>query len=120
MSHKETMIPSLPEGMKPREVLKFYDTISGNLTDQGTIHVHWWTHRQNPSVCWICDMITLISKVLVLAFEINTKSSVDMMTNVSLDAVSDSEIEFPNKDDENYNEPEYDIIDSDSVEETEA
>lgn len=101
------MIPDLPEGMNHRDTLKFYDTLSGNLTDQGTIHVHWWTHRQNPSVCWICDLITLQSKVLVLAFEINTKSPVDIQTNLSQDIDSEPEIENLNVDDENYNEPEY-------------
>jgi len=105
------MIPDLPDGMSEFEVLKFYDTLSGNLSDQSTIHVHWWTHRQNPSVCWICDIITLISKILELTMSKYTKPTVDIMTSDSLDEVSDSEIEFPNLDDESYNEPEYDIID---------
>ena len=105
------MIPDLPDGMSDFEVLKFYDTLSGNLTDQSTIHVHWWTHRQNPSVCWICDTITLISKILELAMAKYTKSSVDIMTSDSLDEVSDSEIESLNKDEESYNEPEYDTVD---------
>ena len=107
------MIPDLPDGMQPLEVLKFYDTLSGNLTDQGSIHVHWWTHRQNPSVCWICDLITLISKVLSIEFEINTKSTVDIMTNEVNDEDSETEIEFPNKDDEDYNEPEFDVSEED-------
>ena len=61
-------------------------------------------------------MITLIAKVLNVQFEINTKSTVDMMTNVSLNAVSDSEIEFPNIDDEAYNEPEYEVVDDETME----
>ncbi len=110
------MIPDLPDGMSDFEVLKFYDTLSGNLTDQSTIHVHWWTHRQNPSVCWICDTITLISKILELAMAKYTKSSVDIMTSDSLDEVSDSEIESLNKDEESYNEPEYDTVDDQDLE----
>ncbi len=106
------MIPDLPEGMSPFEVLKFYDTLSGNLTDQSTIHVHWWTHRQNPSVCWICDISTLISKILVVAMSKYTKSTVDIETNDSLDEEFDSEIESNfNEELENYNEPEYDVVD---------
>ncbi len=108
------MIPDLPGNMSEFDVLKFYDTLSGNLSDQGTIHVHWWTHRQNPAVCWICDIITLISKILELTMSKYTKSTVDIMTSDSLEEDSDSEIEFPNKDDETYNEPEFDIIDDQS------
>ena len=108
------MIPDLPDGMSPFEVLKFYDTLSGNLTDQSTIHVHWWTHRQNPSVCWICDISTLISKILDIAMQKYTKSSVDIMTNDSLNEDSDSEIEY-NTDEESVRGsivPEYDTVDS--------
>lgn len=106
------MIPELPEGMGIRQLLMFYDTLSGNLSDQSTIHKNWHTHRGNPSTCWICDQTTLLSKVLTLAFKINTKSSVDIMTNEEqYDSDSESEIENLNKDDETYNEPEFDICD---------
>ncbi len=104
------MIPTLPEGMSDLETLKFYDTLSGNLTDQSTIHVHWWTHRQNPSVCWICDLATLITKILDIAIPKNTKSTVDIGTYESQEEDSDSEIETID-DGENYNEPEYEIED---------
>jgi len=109
------MIPDLPEGMNDRDVLKFYDTLSGNLSDQSTIHKNWHTHRGNPSVCWICDMTTLLSKVLDIAFQINTKSTVDTETNEDQnDLDSDTEIEL-NINDETVtdNEPEYDIVDED-------
>jgi len=113
------MIPDLPDGMSELEILKFYDTLSGNLSDQSTIHVHWWTHRQNPSVCWICDMTTLISKVLVLAMGKYTKSTVDIMTSDSLEEDSEPEIETNyNVDDESYNEPEYEVEEG-SMERTE-
>ncbi len=101
------MIPTLPEGMSDEDTLAFYDTLSGNLTDQSTIHVHWWTHRQNPSVCWICDMVTLLSKILDLSHPINTKSSVDIVTQLSPEEDSDSEIESYNHDDESDRVPEY-------------
>ncbi len=105
------MIPTLPPSISDTERDEFYATLAGNLSDQSSIHVHWHTHRQNPSVCWICDMNTLLS----MAF--NTKSSLDMVTESSSDDESDSEIE----DDENevltvgdkYNEPEYNTDDED-------
>ncbi len=106
------MIPDLPEGMDEFQMLKFYDTLSGNLSDQSTIHVNWHTHRGNPSVCWICDMTTLLSRVLVLAMDKYTKSTVDSKIEQAEDETdSDSEIENLNIDDERT--PEYDVEDSD-------
>ncbi len=110
------MIPQLPNGMLPGDVLDFYDKLSGNLSDQATIHTHWWTHRQNPSVCWICDMVTLISRILDIAQDKYTKSTVDMETVESsgLDEDSDTEIEKDIYDEPvTSNEPEYDVVDDD-------
>ncbi len=96
-----SMIPDLPDGVSTLDSLKFYSTLAGNLSDQSSIHVNWHTHRQNPSVCWICDMNILISKILLATSDI-TKSSLDMETESSSDNESDSEIEDTsfNKDDE--------------------
>ncbi len=109
------MIPDLPEGMLQQDILDFYDKLSGNLTDQATIHVHWWTHRQNPSVCWICDVITLISKILDIAQSRNTKSTVDIETVESPEPLSDLDSESEIEDNFNHNdepstEPEYDVV----------
>ncbi len=112
------MIPDLPEGMLPGAVLDFYAKLAGNLSDQATIHVHWWTHRQNASVCWICDMVTLLSKVIDLQDEINTKSPVDMMTVESTSPDSDSEPEIEKElydEDVSSNEPEYDVVEEKDV-----
>ena len=114
------MIPDLPPGMSPLDELKFYETLSGNLSDQSTIHVHWWTHRQNPSVCWICDYPILLSKILDITQQIISKSPVDIRTSKSQEEDSDSEIESLNKNEEiefdqsdPYNEPEYEVVDDD-------
>ncbi len=98
------MIPELPITVSDRENLNFLSTIAGNLSDQSSVHVNWHTHRQNPSVCWICDLNTLVSKVLYY-----TKSSLDMETELSSEDVSDSEIESLNTNEEGV--PEYDIAD---------
>ncbi len=109
------MIPDLPEGMQESDVLDFYDKLSGNLTDQSTIHVHWWTHRQNPSVCWICDMVVLLSKILDISQGKYTKSTVDIETYESSEEDSDSEIEHQNVDEEIPSTvPEYEVEDADS------
>lgn len=96
--------------MSDAATLEFYDTLSGNLSDQSSIHTNWHTHRGNPSICWICDQTTLLSMVITLAFKINTKSTVDIETDEEqCDSEFDTEIEEMslNKDDETYNEPEY-------------
>ncbi len=96
------MIPTLPSNVSDKDQLEFLSTLAGNLADQSTIHTNWHTHRQNPSVCWICDLNVLVSKILYY-----TKSSLDMVTESSSDNESDSEIEIEsfNKDEEGI--PEY-------------
>ncbi len=101
------MIPDLPPSVSDLERLDFYASLAGNLSDQSSIHVHWHTHRQNPSVCWICDLNILISKILRIETD-NTKSSLDMETELSSESDSDAEIENDlNHSDEP--EPEYDV-----------
>ncbi len=98
------MIPDLPANVSDKDNLNFLSTIGGNLADQSSIHVNWHTHRQNPSVCWICDLNTLVSKILYY-----TKSTLDMETELSSEDDSDSEIETLNTNEEAV--PEYDIED---------
>ncbi len=98
------MIPELSPSVSDRENLDFLSTLAGNLSDQSSVHVNWHTHRQNPSVCWICDMNTLISKILYY-----TKSSLDMVTQSSSEDVSNSEIESNITDEDP--QPEYETLD---------
>ncbi len=102
------MIPDLPEGISDEQLLDFYAKLAGNLADQSTIHIRWWTHRQNPSVCWICDMHTITSKILDITDRLITKSSIDMETSSNQENDSDAEIEM-NYDEENV--PEYEVVD---------
>jgi len=82
------MIPTLPSSVSDKDQLEFLSTLAGNLSDQSSIHINWHTHRQNPSVCWICDLNVLVSRILFY-----TKSSLDMETEISSDDESDTEIE---------------------------
>lgn len=110
------MIPDLPPSVTNDDRLEFYSALVGNLSDQSSIHVNWHTHRQNPSTCWICDLLILMSKILHITKDLTTKSSLDMETRYSSDDDSDSEIENDlNHDDEN--EPEYDTVDESKPEE---
>ncbi len=95
------MIPDLPEGISDDKLLDFYAKLAGNLSDQSTIHIRWWTHRQNPSVCWICDQNILIAKLLKVSDRYITKSTVDMETSSMSENDSESEIEPT---------PEYDVV----------
>ncbi len=104
------MIPTLPDGMDSKAILMFYDTLSGNLADQATIHTNWHTHRGNPAVCWICDLITINSMILTEALGKYTKSTVDIETDEVQDD-TDSETEIEHDYVEGDTEPEYDTED---------
>ncbi len=103
------MIPDLPEGMTKSSIIRFYDTIAGNLQDQSTLHMHWFTHTRNPSVCWICDMNILLTKLIDFGDSFITKSTVDIETVSKSENETDSESETMNYDEEN--EPEYETED---------
>ncbi len=100
------LIPDLPEGMSDEALLKFYDTLASNLQEQSSLHMHWFTHTRNPSVCWICDLNILIQKVMDITEQFITKSSVDLETASLSENEADSESEYDmNHDDEPV--PEY-------------
>ncbi len=111
------MIPELPDGIGEREILMFYDTLSGNLSDQSTIHKNWHTHRGNPATCWICDQTTLLSKVLSIAFNLLAKPTVDISTDeVQGETDSEPEIENDNFEEITENVPEYETVEDGAVE----
>ncbi len=106
------MIPDLPEGISLDKVLDFYSKLAGNLSDQSSIHVNWFTHRRNPSVCWICDLNILMTKLTALADKFITKSTVDLETELLSENETDTEIE--GTEGSNYDEeqvPEYETED---------
>jgi len=108
------MIPELPNTVTDMERLKFYSDILSNLEDQSTIHTNWHTHKQNPAVCWICDIPICARKIAYIVEKNITKSPLDIETELS--SGDDSELEIDNeslnKDEEAYNEPEYDVDDA--------
>ncbi len=113
------MIPTLPDSVSLEEKLEFYENLLSNLEDQSTIHVNWHTHKQNPAVCWICDIPILARVIYKLSESFITKSPLDIETELSSGKESEPEIDDDSKDgwdtdesDGNLdNEPEYDIDD---------
>ncbi len=107
------MIPELPEEVSDSVRLGFYDTLAGQYSDQSTLHMHWHTHKGNPAACWICDTNLLVVKLLGLCEKYITKSTLDMVTELSSEDDSDSEIETDlNYDDESPVNGQSDLEDS--------
>ncbi len=57
------MIPNIPQDTNPLEVPKFYSAIADNLRSRLGHHENWWTHKRDPSVCSICDIIELSIRI---------------------------------------------------------
>ncbi len=73
------MIPYLPEGTPDRSVPAFYTQILENLTMRCGHHETWHTHKKDPSVCWVCDLLEL-TKISVREMEmLISKSALDSM-----------------------------------------
>ncbi len=111
------MIPDLPPSVSDLERVDFYEKMLSNLEDQSSIHTNWHTHKQNPAVCWICDIPILARKLMYILDKNITKSPLDIETGLSSERVSESEI-----DDESLNndeelqpsvEPEYETEEED-------
>ncbi len=113
------MIPELPKSVTQIDALAFYSDLLSNLEDQSTIHTNWHTHKQNPAVCWICDIPICARKIAYIVEGLLPKSPVDMETVES--SVEDSE---PEIDDESLNNdeelqpsevPEYEVEESEDL-----
>ncbi len=106
------MIPYLPNETNPLEIPKFYRQIAENLENRGGHHEAWHSHRRDPSVCWMCDLIEL-SKLCIQEMErFISKSALDIETSI-LDQEIKSEEDTIN----NYNVDE-EAIASDTDSET--
>ena len=109
------MIPELPKSVTKIDALAFYSDLLSNLEDQSTIHTNWHTHKQNPAVCWICDIPICARKIAYIVEELITKSPLDMGTVENSDEESEPEIdnESLNRDEELQpsDVPEYEIED---------
>ncbi len=57
------MIPNLPTDTSPLHVPTFYRQIADNLRSRLGHHENWWTHKRDPSVCPICDIVELSIRI---------------------------------------------------------
>ncbi len=108
------MIPTLPKSVSQIDSLAFYSDILSNLEDQSTIHTNWHTHKQNPSVCWICDIPIVARKIAYIVEQLITKSTLDIETEFSSEEEVEPEIddESLNNDEEESRVPEYDTVEN--------
>ncbi len=86
------MIPMLPQETNPLEVPKFYRQIIENLEMRGGHHEAWHSHKRDPSVCWMCDLIE-VSKLVVQEMErFISKSALDIETELIDQEISPEEV----------------------------
>ncbi len=100
------MIPMLPQETNPLEVPKFYRQIIENLEMRGGHHEAWHSHKRDPSVCWMCDLIE-VSKLVVQEMErFISKSALDIETELIDQEISPEEVTVNyNVDDETVDGP---------------
>lgn len=113
-SRKRHMIPDLPKSVPIQDNIEFYEKLVARLDGQSQHHTMWYSHKRDPSVCWMCDQQILCYRVLDLCKQLIQSPPLDIETD--LESESDSVNEIENKptaeqleDIENYNEPEYDV-----------
>ncbi len=107
------MIPDLPEGNSVDQQIDFYEKLLDTNEGQGLVHIHWHTHRNDPSLCWICDRATLAHKCINIAMEAlnNAKSSPDIEACLDPDSELDSEIDSESLNTDEEAVPEYETVD---------
>ncbi len=86
------MIPMLPQETNPMDVPLFYKQIVDNLEMRGGHHEAWHSHKRDPSVCWMCDLIE-VSKICIQEMErFISKSALDIETELIDQVVSSEEV----------------------------
>ncbi len=88
------MIPYLPQDTNPLEIPKFYRQIAENLEIRGGHHEAWHSHKRDPSVCWMCDLVELSKLVIQEMERFISKSALDIETEL-LDQEINSEEDTP-------------------------
>ncbi len=115
------MIPELPESCTLEQQVEFYKSLVGRLDSQNEFHVKWYSHKKDPSTCWMCDQQILVYKVLHLCEDIIQSRPLDIETAFKshaeeLDSESEVELNDVFSEDIIGNEPEYDVDDCDQTE----
>ncbi len=87
------MIPDLPEGLSVEQELDFYERLLETNESQGLVHLHWYSHKRDPSLCWQCDRGAIAHKMVQLVERLLSKSDTDIETGLVQEIDSDTEIE---------------------------
>ncbi len=99
MGSPHCMIPMIPRDTNPLDVPKFYQQIVDNLKIRSGHHEAWHSHKRDPSVCWMCDLVE-VSTICIQEMErFISKSALDIETEL-LDQGINSEEDTHNYDDE--------------------
>ncbi len=72
----------LPQETDPLEIPKFYRQIAENLEMRGGHHEAWHSHKRDPSVCWMCDLVELSKLVIQEMERFISKSALDIETEL--------------------------------------
>ncbi len=94
------MIPMLPQDTSPLEVPRFYQQIVDNLKMRGGHHEAWHSHKRDPSVCWMCDLIEVSTLCIQEMERFISKSALDIETELLVQEVSPEETTINNIDEE--------------------
>ncbi len=86
------MIPMLPMDTDPLEIPKFYRQIAENLEMRGGHHEAWHSHKRDPSVCWMCDLVELSKLVIQEMERFISKSALDIETELIGQEFSSEEV----------------------------
>ncbi len=86
------MIPMLPQDSNPMDIPVFYQQIVDNLKMRGGHHEAWHSHKRDPSVCWMCDLIEVSTLVLGELERFISKSALDIETELIDQEVSSEEV----------------------------
>ncbi len=97
------MIPYLPVNSTDVDTVKFYTSIVENLEIRSGHHESWHSHKRDPSVCWMCDLVE-VGKLLIHEMErYMSKSSLDIVDKTLVQEFNSEE------DTDNYNHNEESI-----------
>ncbi len=76
------MIPLIPQDTNPLDVPKFYQQIVDNLKIRSGHHEAWHSHKRDPSVCWMCDLVEISTIVIQEMQRFISKSALDIETEL--------------------------------------
>ncbi len=106
------MIPYLPNDTNPLEIPKFYRQIAENLEIRGGHHEAWHSHKRDPSVCWMCDLVELSKLVIQEMERFISKSALDIETELlDQELISEDDTVNYNKNEEEPDGPQLSDID---------